>query len=634
MSTINYPPQEIINPPTVDKKNYEHIILWMLFNNDECEWSYFLESPLEIPTSTLSRHLNVLKSEGYITKISKGHYKITLDGKRRFYDLSKAEKKERKLSYPPETILKSGRNYDHWILWMVYNNNYCKWSDFLEEPLSINQSSLSKTMKLMMKNGFIRKDDENKEYRITQLGKSEYSGMLQYYNLDRQTILEEESKRIEEITKKTINFFDNYNIKDKRTQFRFLNNVLKLDYNRVKSMLKNEEDFHKILLFLSINHPNQYPNYVSSEEFSKNYGIKENTLTYYIDEIVENNIYPIRFFELRVPPDKHYYFQENEKLETIICAITEDHLTEFTYLNKLFTRSSDITSALNHIIEEICATLLNEGLRKALKEFIPDYINYLAYKIETKRELIETYDKLEGIIWQNIPKIFQTKSSENLENRYKEDLKEINRAIDLNPKSLDLYNSKIRILIYFGQFDEILALLDYMLEIFPKNERDIKIKKASILKRIKNIEAGLTIINELLQKYPKDNDLLIYKAYWLQYLNRKEESLKIIRNLIELDPDNGTYYDTYGEILMYFEEYKNAVEQFQKAIEMAIDEWYINQTYIKLGICYKELGNKKSAVKYLKKGKELTNSMSGELDTKQKWHKIVDIFLAEIEDLE
>ena len=44
--------------------------------------------------------------------------------------------------------------------------------------------------------------------------------------------------------------------------------MLRLDYSRVESMLTNEEDFDKILLFLSINHPDHYPNYVSTKDFS------------------------------------------------------------------------------------------------------------------------------------------------------------------------------------------------------------------------------------------------------------------------------------------------------------------------------------------------------------------------------
>ena len=627
MSVVNYPPKEISKKPKFGRRNFEHIILWMLANNDECQWSNFTQEPLGFSTSTLSKYFNILKSRGYVDNYSRGHYKITAEGIKRFNYVSRTRGKKRRLSYPPEAI-KRRRNYDDWILWMVYNNTSLRWSDFLAEPLSINQSSLSKNMNLLINKEFVIK--ENKEYRITRSGKLEYSRMLQNYNLDRQSILNEESKRIEEITRKTIKFFNDYNIKDEDIQFRYLNNVLRLDYARVKAMLTDEEDFDKILLFLSMNHPNQYPNYISMEDFSKTFGIKESKLEYYIDEIVENQIYPIKFFKLFLPPNEYYYFQENERVEIMLRAITEDHITKFTYLSKLFSRSLDLRITINNILDDICGLLFNECFKESLSEFLREYINYLAYKIEAKVELRETLDKLEGIIWQDMIELFQSQSSEGLEDQYEEKISEIDKEIKSDPDNIDLYNSKISILLYYEQLEDVLKLLDEMLEIFEEEEIDIKMKKASVLRRLRDVESGLDIINDLIDKYPDNNDLLNYKVYWLQYLNRKEEALYLIQDLIEIVPDNGTYHDTYGEILMYYEEYEEAIEKFLKAIEVAGDEWYINQTYIKLGICYKELGDFDLAVKNLSKGKGLTAESSIDPETKQKWLSIATLFIAEI----
>ncbi|MFX0044057.1 MAG: tetratricopeptide repeat protein [Candidatus Hodarchaeota archaeon] len=626
MSSVNYPPEEILK-----KKNFEHIILWMLNNNEECEWSHFTQGSAQFQLSTLSKYLTMLKSKQYVDNYTRGHYRITSEGKKRFHEISRATGEKRKLSYPPAAILRR-RNYDHWILWMVYNNNFCKWADFIEEPLSINQSSLSKNINLLMDKEFVIK--ENKEYRITRSGKLEYSRMLRDYDLDRQSILDEESKRIEDITKKTIQFFDKYNIQDENIQFRFLNNILRLDYNRVKSMLSNEEDFDKIILFISVNHPDQYPDYVSLVDFSNTYGIKSSKLEYYIDEIVENNIYPIKFFKLRVAPDKNYYFQENEKLETMLRAITENHISKFTYLNKLFSRSVNLYSMVKSITEEICETLFIEDLKESLREFLPEYINYLAYKIEAKVELKETYDKLEGIIWQDMMDIFQSKNSGFLKDQYEEKIQEIDREIQLNPRNLDLFYSKIKLLMYFNQYKEVLKLLDKILEEFPEIEKDAKMKKASVHKQMGNIDAGLEIIDELIKKYPKDHDILNFKAYWYQYLNKKKAALEIVQQLIELEPNNGTYYDTFGEILMYFEEYENAIKKFEKTLEIDSSEWFIYQTYIKLGICHKELKNFEVAFENLEKGKELTTKSSIDPDTKQKWLTIADLFLAEIMQIE
>ncbi|MFX1409739.1 MAG: tetratricopeptide repeat protein, partial [Promethearchaeota archaeon] len=487
----------------------------------------------------------------------------------------------------------------------------------------------------LIEKGFVVKEDG--KYIITRAGKSEYSRMLKNYDLDRQTILEEEGKRIEDITKKTIQFFENYSIKDKDIQFRFLNNLLTLDYEKVKSLLKDEEIFHKILLFLSINHPDQYPNFISSEDFSKTYKIKKTTLDYYIDEISEGKIYPLRFFKLMQPSGERYYFQSDGRLESIIRVIAEKEITRVSYLNKLFSELSpdvcaiDMKSIINDIADMSCEFLFNKDLKASLRGFLPEYINYLAYKIEIKKELKETYDKLEGIIWQNIKDIFQAEISQSLEEQYEEQIKKIDKEIKLNPENLELHYSKIRILMYFNQYQATIKLLEEMLELFPESEKDIKMLKVAVFKRMQNLKAGLDIINELIQKFPNDNDLICYKAYWMQYLDNKEESIKIIQNLIKSEPENGIYQDTYGEILMYFEEYDEAAKKFVKALVIGSDDWYIYQTYIKLGICYKALGNNDLALKNLKTGKELTQKNTSDPETKQKWVTIADLFLSDME---
>ena len=638
MGSINYPPEKVYSPSKLKKPNYDHIILWMLYNNDICKWVDFRQEPIEIPTGTLSRHLETLKRKGFVENFTRGYYRITSEGKKKFNELSTAKKKARKLNYPPTIILKSGRNYSHWILWMIYNNNYCKRSDFLEKPLSINQSSLSKNLSLLIEKGFATKEDG--KYIITQAGKSEYSRMLKNYDLDRQTILEEEGKRIEEITNKTIEFFDSFKIKDKDIQFRFLNNILRLDYEKVKPILKDEEVFHKILLFLSINHPDQYPSFISSEDFSKIYKIKKTTLDYYIDEILEGKIYPLRFFKLTHPSGERYYFQSDGRLESILRVITENQINKVSYLNKLFSKPTakvptiEMKSIINDITDKSCEFLFNKDLNASLREFLPEYIKYLAYKIETKKKLKETYDKLEGIIWQNITDIVQSQISENLENQYEEQIEGIDKEIELNPENLNLYYSKIRILIYFNQYQETIKFLDEMFEIFPESEKDIKILEAAVLRRMQNFKEGFEIIESLIEKYPEDNDLLSYKAYWLQFLDKKEEAIEIIQKLTKDEPDNGIYHDTFGEILMYFEDYEEAAKKFVKSMVLGAHEWYIFQTYIKLGICYKAIGNLDLAVKNLKKGIELTKKNVIDTETKHKWLSIANLFLSELKPIE
>ena len=631
MTRLNFPSQEILNPRELTRKNYEHIVLWMLYNNDSCEWSNFIDDRIKIPEATLSRYLASLKKKGFLDKLSRGHYKITPEGKKRYNDISKNRGSERKLSYPPEIILKSGRNYGHWILWMVYNNGFCKRSDFIKEPLSINPNSLSKNLNLLITKGFIQK--ENSKYIISQSGKLKYSRMLQDYDLDRQTILEEEGRRIDELTKKTTQFFNQYDITDENIKFRYLNKILKLDYSKVSMILTNEEDFDKILLFISINHPDYYPNYISMEEFSRIYQIKQKILDFWVDEVVGGELFDIKIFRLAVPPNQFYFFEANEKLEKMLRAITVEYITKNIYLQK-FGRSESSESLINNILTESCNTLFNKDLMESLSGFLPEYIKHLAYKIETKRGLLDTYDKIEGIIWQNMADVFQSQSTETVKLQYEEELKEIERSITQNPTDYNSYNSKIKILIYFNQYTEVLVSLDKMLGLFPEKEIDLLMKKASILKIKKDVKGGLDVIEDLIKKYPNNNDLQNYKAYWLRYLGKKEEALDIVQELIKSEPENTLYHDTYGEILMYFEEFEEATKKFLKAIVLDNDSWFIYQTYIKLGTCYLALENYDLAVKNFKMGKNLINKNVEDLETKQNWLSIADLFLTEIMELE
>jgi len=627
---INYPSEEILEP-ILGKPNFEFILLWMLNNNVTCTWANLKTI---IKPSTLSIYLKKLIENNQVSKTEFNQYSITQLGKDRFYELSQSSKQKRRLSYPPKLLLYSGRNYDHWVLWMVHNNNYCVWADFQKPPLSINNSSLSKTMIDLLEKGFIRKED--KKYRITQFGKFEYSKMLRYYDLDRHSIIEAESNRIKEITKKTITFFEKFKINNDEVKFRYLNNVLRLSYDTVKSTLEKEEDFHKILLFLSLNHPSQYPHFISNNEFAAKYDIEQVILDFHIHQIVEKNIYPIKFFILEINTEEIYYLQVNEKLERMLYAVVEEHIAKLTFLNKLYEDDPkeryalSLKNTISEILEEICMNLFNEGLKDSLRPFLVKYIDYLAFKIEKEKKLVEAYDKLEGLIWHEV-KAF------NIElptmNKLEEALKQADEKIASDPENLNLYHAKEHILIYFNKYTELLDLLEEMLERFPKEVKEIRLKQAFVLKEQRNLDEGFNIIKELIVKYPQDKDLIIYKVYWLQYLNEKEKALNLIRGLIDDEPQNGVYHDTYGEILMAYRDYENAIREFQKTIEINNETWYSFQTYIKLGICYKELGKFELAREYLIRGKDFTNKSTTDFETKQKWLTIVDLFLSEIEEM-
>ena len=82
---------------------------------------------------------------------------------------------------------------------------------------------------------------------------------------------------------------------------------------------------------------------------------------------------------------------------------------------------------------------------------------------------------------------------------------------------------------------------------------------------------------------------------------------------------------------MYFQEYDEATKKFVKSLVLGADEWYVCQTYIKLGICYKATGNLDLATVNLKKGIEITEENVKDPETKQKWLTIANLFLSDLE---
>ena len=66
-----YPPKTVYITPLTEKKDFNILILWMLNNNEWCEWSHFISEPVKISQSTLSQKLTLLKNRGLIVKETK-----------------------------------------------------------------------------------------------------------------------------------------------------------------------------------------------------------------------------------------------------------------------------------------------------------------------------------------------------------------------------------------------------------------------------------------------------------------------------------------------------------------------------------------------------------------------------------
>jgi len=302
-------------------------------------------------------------------------------------------------------------------------------------------------------------------------------------------------------------------------------------------------------------------------------------------------------------------------------------------LSQLNSRELQLGKIEEKILDEACSKVFHPDLEDVLKKFLPKYIDYLAYKMEAKVELKETYDKLGAIIWQNMMDTIQRRQGEIEFVNFEESLRDIDQSIESNPDDIELYLTKCAILKYYNKYDDLLDLLDEMLQTFPDLELDLGMKKADVFKLMGEKSSGYEIIEDLNNKYPDQSDLQMYQAYWLMYQDKKEESLNLMKKILDREPKKGIFHDTYGEILMNYEEYESAIVQFETAIKLNNKEWFIPFTHIKLGICHKELENYDTALEYLSKGMENIQNSNIDPDLKKRWIIIADLFQTEIEQV-
>ncbi len=634
--TIQYPTQEIIGK----KKKIEYIILWMLQNNDYCGWGNFLDKRLSVSQSTLSTNLRKLINNNLISKTKinfsgkvRKVYKITIEGKKRFENLLMAKgTMDKQVNYPPEQYLEL-RSDDIYILNMLHNNSFCQWKDFLNAPLKINQTKLSKKLKFFISNDWVAKagvDDSRFEvYKITEKGISKYIGLLKQFNLDRHSILNEETIRIQEILKNSKLIFNYLNIPSEDLKFRLLNYILSVEFEKITGISCSVDDFKKILYFIALNHPSEYPNYISPERFAKKYEIEIETLNFFLKEIVEKNQFSALFFKLNVKPNKIYYFQADEEIELRLRAIVENVIKKLRFLKIALKDQMDNASLLNikeiveMILNKVSGIIFNKALRSSLIHFLPSYIEHLKYMIEEQEISEKPQDKLKSLAFRDVPSIskrkriesqlersgieddvpikseikfeFSTKPDKNLE--YMEMvLEDLDIIIKNNPEEIKYYHKKVELLLKLKFYEEGLEtiektiVLEKILETTePKSVSYLL--KAQVLSKLNKYREALDAINKAIEFTPDWHFYYHLKAEILRKLWRKDDALIAINKAIELSPEESTHWHVKAVILRSKRNDLEAIKSINKAMKLNPDWWghYSTKVSIYLGMHkYKE----------------------------------------------
>ncbi len=483
--------QRIIFPEGLEKGNYELNILLLLSKNEYCGWQDFLDERLKMSPSTVSKYTRNLMRKGYIVK-NKRKYKITTKGRSR---LGKLESIGLEKYFPPDNI---ELNTEEKIIWMVNNNNFCQWRDFIDDRLEINQSTLSRILNRLIDNGIIEKTimkemRNSPIYIKTQDAIKKYRLMLKSKNLDLKTKQEERIKMIREISQYNRTFFEEYDIQDFSIKHRFNKFRLAFDYVSHKNIFReNERHYNLTLLFLSINHPESFPDFLTPLDFCVKYNFKKVELDYYISQLLEPELSHIKIFQIKTNDEEFYYFHEKEKLAKVLKVLIQDYLEkkfEKTMEKEWRKYDYDFKIPLNH--NEISDMAMNltekhnffkNGLISSLLRFLPGYLNYLEFRIEKKYEKLS---KKKFLVSREFERIEYLKISMELTEVPKKQPKLREVAEILTSKEIQYFNqgtlrsfeaSKLKILnlIQKNRYNEALNEINSKLPILEEIDKEVQ----------------------------------------------------------------------------------------------------------------------------------------------------------------
>lgn len=339
------------------------------------------------------------------------------------------------------------------------------------------------------------------------------------------------------------------------------------DFSTIKHIFReNEKHYNLALLFLSINHPDNFPNFISPIEFCTKYDFKKIELDYYISELLESDISKTNIFLLKTANDKSYYFHEKGKLAKILKVLVQDYLErkfektmerqwrKFDYDIKIPLNYDELSEIVLLITEK--HRLFNDGLKSSLLRFLPSYINYLEYKIEQKYERLS---KRKLLISRDFEMIDYLKTSMDLTEVPSEPPKLIEKkTIEIfdkikyfNKKNLDsikLSKTKINKLIKNKKFDEALREINKILPLFDKIDSEIQ-----FFEKTSTIDEKYYYMR--LFFYNKKIDCLIN-------LNKLEEILGVAIKTYDLQTISEKVIE-----LIELEQYETAYEISEKAID-------------------------------------------------------------------
>ncbi len=155
--------------------------------------------------------------------------------------------------------------------------------------------------------------------------------------------------------------------------------------------------------------------------------------------------------------------------------------------------------------------------------------------------------------------------------KYEKSLKNINKAIGLNPSEANHFSDLANSLIWMNQYEEALKAVNKAIELEPETGRYYS-ELACILSFLKQYEDAIETINIAIKIDPQNIRYYKQKSQYLAYyLYKYKSALKVIEAAFKLNPDKLCLFELYevqAGILLSMKNREVAIKVIRKARQL------------------------------------------------------------------
>ncbi|MDH5786036.1 MAG: tetratricopeptide repeat protein [Chromatiales bacterium] len=196
---------------------------------------------------------------------------------------------------------------------------------------------------------------------------------------------------------------------------------------------------------------------------------------------------------------------------------------------------------------------------------------------------------------------------------YREALRDINRAIELNHEWGAYYHRRSRILGNMGNYRQALRDIDRALALEPDNKRYVE-SREWVSKKLKRIgyeqykqhdpESSIETFTVAIRANPDDASLYYRRGRSLIEQNKFEAAIEDIKKAIELNPDDYEYYLLLDWLLAKQRDWDQIISYWDQYIARNPD---YSRAYVERGGAYFHKGDMKTALEDAKRAADMGN---------------------------